>query len=90
MLLSQVVIASDTIIKNGRNSNDKTSQGVALRIYKKYIERITIIGDRSTRDAAIEYCIQNNYDIKGISPKFIKKYTIDVKKFKLVAEREIK
>ena len=90
MLLSQVVMASNTIIKNGRNNNNKTSKGVALRIYKKHIERITIIGDRSEKDEAIEYCFEHGYDIKGLARKFIKKYTLDKKKFRLIAEREIK
>ena len=61
-----------------------------MRIYRKRIEQITIIGDRSIKDEAIQYCFDHGYEIKGLAPKVIKKYTIDKTKFKLVAEREIK
>ena len=61
-----------------------------MNIYKKQIERITIIGERDTLNKAIEYCEKHRYYIKDIHPKHIKKYTVDLNKYKLVGERTIK
>ncbi len=61
-----------------------------MRIYRKYIERITIIGPKAKRGEAFDYCSDNGFYIKWSGPKPIAKYRYDAKKFKIVAEREVK
>jgi hypothetical protein len=61
-----------------------------VRIYKKQIERITIIfsNDDEDRKRAFDYCLNNNYHITRSGPKRISYGKYDITKGKIVAERE--
>lgn len=60
-----------------------------MRIYRKYIERITIIYPRNERPKAFQYCMDNDYSITLSSLKPVGNYRYDKSKGKIVAEREV-
>jgi len=60
-----------------------------MRIYRKYLERITIIGPKEEREKALDYCYDNGFRVTWLGPKRIGKRKLDFSKFRIVAEREV-
>ena len=63
-----------------------------MRIYRKKIERITIIGkrdDSDDRDKAWADCLKHGYDTKWSGSPWKRKYLMDIARYKIIAEREI-
>ena len=67
-----------------------------MRIYRKKIERITIIGKRGDpdkldggHDKSFDYCLKNGYDIKWTGSPRKTKYVMDITRYKIIAEREL-
>ncbi len=62
-----------------------------MRIYRKHIERIVIIGDNQDSKEAHDYCYDNGFRVTRSGPKLKRGIRmIDGDKFKIVAEREVK
>lgn len=61
-----------------------------MRIYRKKIERITIIGPKDEIRKAADYISDNGYRFVWGGPKLIGRWKKDFTKFRFVAEREIR
>jgi len=59
-----------------------------MRVHKKVIERITIIGSMEEKSKILDYVYDNGYRITRSGPKRISLTRVDLGKYKLVAERE--
>ena len=60
-----------------------------MHIYKKTIERITIIGPQDESRGAFQYCGSHDFRIIRVGPKRTSINNYDIDTFELVAEREI-
>jgi hypothetical protein len=60
-----------------------------MRVYKKIIERVTIIGHYDKdHESAFDYINDGGYRVIRAGPKFQSKFKTDPSIFKIVAERE--
>lgn len=60
-----------------------------MKIYRKQIECITIIGPQEESAKAFEYCRKNGFHVIRSGPKDTGHSKYDVSKFKIIAEREV-
>jgi hypothetical protein len=58
--------------------------------HRKYIERLTIYGNRDERERATKYCHDNDFRIIRAGPKRLPGNIPDYNRFKIVAEAELK
>lgn len=59
-----------------------------MRVYKKVIERITIIGSMEEKSEILDYAYDNGYKVIRSGPIRVSLTQVDPNKYKIVAERE--
>lgn len=61
-----------------------------MRVHRKYFERVVIIGPNFERKAALNHLLDRGFSVMRSGPKPVGFRRLDMDKFKIVAEKEIK